>query len=144
MGKLSVRLRILLFSTCFAFFFIQPVSANQVAEFKEFKFEYFLPIILAFAIALPVWKWFIPNQLSSLQVAFEIDDDLYEVHKITGILSDARTLLMLGTVGYATGLFIMGMTRLLILIAVLTFVTVVYFTSTLLFARFLSAVLFLI
>ena len=140
MGKLSVRLRILLFSTFFAFFFIQPVSANQVAEFKEFKFEYFLPIIIAFAIALPVWKWFIPNQLSSLQVAFEIDDDLYEVHKITGSLSDARTLLKQGSVGYGIGLYMMGMTGILILIAELMFVPEVYFQPNLIVASFLIAV----
>ena len=140
MGKLSVRLRILLFSTFFAFFFIQPVSANQIAEFDEFKFEYFLPLIIAFAIAIPVWKWFIPNQLSSLQVAFEIDDDLYEVHKITGSLSDARTLLKQGSVGYGIGLYMMGMTGILILIAELLFEPEVYFQPNLIVAGLLIAI----
>jgi hypothetical protein len=140
MGKLGVRLRILLFSTFFAFFFIQPVSANQIAEFNEFKFEYFLPLIIAFAIALPVWRWFIPNQLSSLQVAFEIDDDLYEVHKITGSLSDARTLLKQGSVGYGIGLYMMGMTGILILIAELMFDPEVYFQPNLIVAGLLIAI----
>ena len=140
MGKLGVRLRILLFSTFFAFFFIQPVSANQIAEFDGFKFEYFLPTLIAFAIALPVWKWFIPNQLSSLQVAFEIDDDLYEVHKITGSLDDARTLLKQGSVGYGIGLYMMGMTGILILIAELMFEPEVYFQPNLIIAGLLIAI----
>ena len=36
-----------------------------------------------------MWKFFIPIQLANLQVAFEIDDDLYEVHRVT------RDLMML-------------------------------------------------
>ena len=61
--------------------------------------------------------WFIPNQLSNLQVAFEIDDDLYEVHRITRDREDARELLGEGSVGYGVGLYMMGMTGVLILIA---------------------------
>ena len=64
-----------------------------------------------------VWRWFIPNQLSNLQVAFEIDDDLYEVHRITRDREDARELLGEGSVGYGVGLYMMGMTGVLILIA---------------------------
>ncbi|MBT5594420.1 MAG: tetratricopeptide repeat protein [Euryarchaeota archaeon] len=116
MGKSGVRLRVLILSTVFAYFFIQPASANQIAEVSEFKLEYFLPMLIAFAIAIPAWRWFIPNQLTNLQVAFEIDDDLYEVHKITGSLADARNLLKQGSVGYGIGLYMMGMTGILILI----------------------------
>ncbi len=140
MSKSGVRLRVLIFSSLFAFFFIQPVSANQIAEVTEFKFEYFLPILIAFAIALPVWKWFIPNQLSSLQVAFEIDDDLYEVHKITGSLADARTLLKQGSVGYGIGLYMMGMTGILILIAELLIKPEVYYQPDLIVAGILIAI----
>lgn len=140
MGKLGVRLRILVLSTFFSFFFIQPVSANQIVAISEFRFEYFLPLLVAFTIALPVWKWFIPNQLSNLQVAFEIDDDLYEVHKITGNLSDARTLLKQGSVGYGIGLYMMGMTGILILITELIFDPGVYFLPDLIIAGALIAI----
>ena len=71
MGKSGVRLRVLILSTVFAYFFIQPASANQIAEVSEFKLEYFLPMLIAFAIAIPAWRWFIPNQLANLQVAVE-------------------------------------------------------------------------
>ena len=83
MGNSRVRVLVLLLSSFFSFLLIQPASAVQISEFNESNFESFLPIIVAFAIAIPIWRWFIPTQLSNLQVAFEIDDDLYEVHKIT-------------------------------------------------------------
>ena len=114
MGKTGLRLRVLIWSSLMAFFLVQPASANQVAQVDQLTLESFLPILIAFAIAIPVWKIFIPNQLANLQVAFEIDDDLYEVHKITGSVTDARTLLKQGAVGYGIGLYMMGMTLSLI------------------------------
>ena len=137
MGKAGVRLRVLVLSTFFAFFFIQPASANQIAEIDEFKIEFMLPMLVAFAIAIPVWRWFIPNQLAHLQVAFEIDDDLYEVHKITGSVADARSLLKQGAVGYGIGLYMMGMTGILILIAELMFDPGTYFMPDLIVAGIL-------
>ncbi len=119
---------------------VQPASANQIAEVDQFTFDYLLPILIAFAIAIPVWKIFIPNQLANLQVAFEIDDDLYEVHKITGNVADARTLLKQGTVGYGIGLYMMGMTGILILIMELLFNPDVYFEASLLVAGLFIAI----
>ena len=77
--------------------------------------------MVAFAVAIPVWRWFIPNQLANLQVAFEIDDDLYEVHRITKNVDDARALLQEGGTAYGIGLYVMGMTGVLLLIAELVF-----------------------
>lgn len=131
MRKTDVRLRILLLSSLLALFFVRPVSANEIADLDQLKAEYFLPIVVAFAIAIPVWKIFIPNQLANLQVAFEIDDDLYEVHKITGSVADARTLLRQGSVGYGITLYMMGMTGILILIMELLFDPEIYFQPSL-------------
>ena len=75
-----------------------------------------LPIVVGLMVAGIMWKWFIPNQLSNLQVAFEIDDDLYEVHRVTRDNEDAKDLLSEGSVGYGLGLYMMGMTGVLILI----------------------------
>ena len=135
MGNSRVRVLVLLLSSFFSFLLIQPASAVQISEFNESNFESFLPIIVAFAIAIPIWRWFIPTQLSNLQVAFEIDDDLYEVHKITGNLADARTLL--SSVLYGLGLYMMGMTGVLILIAELMFEAEIYFRPNLLIAGIL-------
>ena len=84
---------------------------------SQFNVEQLFPLISALLIAAMVWRWFIPRQLANLQVAFEIDDDLYEVHRITRDISDARELLSEGSVGYGVGLYMMGMTGILILIA---------------------------
>ena len=62
MGKAGMRFRVLIWSSLLAFFLIRPASANTVAEMNDFTLESFLPMIIAFAIAIPVWKWFIPNQ----------------------------------------------------------------------------------
>ncbi len=83
---------------------------------ESFSIEQLLPLISALVVASLVWRWFIPKQLSNLQVAFEIDDDLYEVHRITRDIDDARDLLSEGSVGYGVGLYMMGMTGILILI----------------------------
>ena len=140
MGKTGLRFRVLIWSSLMAFFLVQPASANQIEQMDKFTLDSFLPMLIAFAIAIPVWKIFIPNQLANLQVAFEIDDDLYEVHKITGSVADARILLKQGTVGYGIGLYMMGMTGILILIMELLFAPEVYFEASLLAAGFLIAI----
>ena len=140
MGKTGLRFRVLIWSSLMAFFLVQPASANQIEQMDQFALDSFLPMLIAFAIAIPVWKIFIPNQLANLQVAFEIDDDLYEVHKITGSVADARILLKQGTVGYGIGLYMMGMTGILILIMELLFAPEVYFEASLLVAGFLIAI----
>ena len=132
------RVHILIWSALISFFFVQPVSAVEIADATDFKLEYYYPVFIAFAIAVPVWRWFIPTQLANLQVAFEIDDDLYEVHKITGSMSDARELL--GNVKYGIGLYMMGMTGILILIAELLLEAEVYYKPNLIIAGILIIV----
>jgi len=80
-----------------------------------------IPLSVALLAALVLWRWFVPRQLASLQVAFEIDDDLYEVHRVSKTPNDARELLRERTVSIGTGLYMMGMTGILLLIAELAF-----------------------
>ena len=111
------KVRFAVLACLFAILAVPQVSANQVTDISDIKLEYFLPALIAFAVAIPVWRWFIPNQLANLQVAFEIDDDLYEVHRITKNVGDARELLQEGGTAYGIGLYVMGMTGVLLLIA---------------------------
>ena len=60
---------------------------------------------------------FVPRQLSALQVAFEIDDNLYEVHRLTRTVDDARDILQQGRVAFGVGLYMMGMLGVLLLIS---------------------------
>lgn len=134
------KLRLAFFASLLALLAVPQVSAAEVADVSDFKLEYFYPVLVAFAIAIPVWRWFIPNQLANLQVAFEIDDDLYEVHRITKDVDDARALLQEGGTAYGIGLYVMGMTGVLLLITELLFNPEVYYLPDL----FLIAVLVII
>ena len=115
------KVRLAVLACLFAILAVPQVSAAQVTDISDIKLEYFYPALVAFAVAIPVWRWFIPNQLANLQVAFEIDDDLYEVHRITKNVDDARALLQEGGTAYVIGLYVMGMTGVLLLIAELVF-----------------------
>ena len=115
------KVRLAVLACLFAILAVPQVSAAQVTDISDIKLEYFYPALVAFAVAIPVWRWFIPNQLANLQVAFEIDDDLYEVHRITKNVDDARALLQEGGTAYGIGLYVMGMTGVLLLIAELVF-----------------------
>jgi hypothetical protein len=134
------KLRLAFFASLLALLAVPQVSAAEVADVSDFKLEYFYPVLVAFAIAIPVWRWFIPNQLANLQVAFEIDDDLYEVHRITRDVDDARALLQEGGTAYGIGLYVMGMTGVLLLITELLFNPEVYYLPDL----FLIGVLIII
>ena len=51
--------------------------------------------------------------MSSLQVAFEIDDSLYEVHRLTKTRDDVKDLFSLPRVGFAVTMYLMAMTGVL-------------------------------
>tara|TARA_Y100000589_G_scaffold212862_1_gene200697 strand:+ start:17115 stop:20201 length:3087 start_codon:yes stop_codon:yes gene_type:complete len=111
-------------------FIVDSVSAAGDSS-NSFDIAYLYPLGLALFIAGLMWKFFIPIQLANLQVAFEIDDDLYEVHRVTRDLEDARDLLSQGSVGYGLGLYMMGMTGVLILIGEFIFDPDFFYTPTL-------------
>ena len=50
------------------------------------------PLLLALVIAYFVRRWFIPQQLKNLQVAFEIEDDLTKCTVSLRTLRDSRRL----------------------------------------------------
>ena len=116
MQGVSRRTYVLLFTLFVSILTLSNVQADGEST-SQVGFKQLLPLASALLVSTIVWRWFIPNQLSNLQVAFEIDDDLYEVHRITRDREDARELLGEGSVGYGVGLYMMGMTGVLILIA---------------------------
>ena len=77
------RLRLLTLVFGFALIatlFIETATASGNSS-DSFNISYLYPLGLALLVAALMWKFFIPIQLANLQVAFEIDDDLYEVHE---------------------------------------------------------------
>jgi len=117
------------------FFFVIITFAGYVkadgSQSESFDISYLYPLGCALVVAGLMWKFFIPIQLANLQVAFEIDDDLYEVHRVTRDLDDARDLLSEGSVGYGLGLYMMGMTGILILIGEFLFKPDFFYAPTL-------------
>ncbi len=105
---------------------LATASAATVSTSSGFTTSMLVPLLSALLIAFFVRRWFIPQQLKNLQVAFEIDDDLYEVHRLTRTLRDSRRLLNTGRVGYGVLLYMMGLTGVLILIAELLFDAAVF------------------
>lgn len=142
MGVKSVKTRvwvcILILSSIF---FTQSVSAEvTVASPNEFDISLLFPLGSAILVALVLWRVFLPRQLSNLQVAFEIDDNLYEVHRLSKNVKGARELLSYRSVQISTGLYMMGMTGILLLIAELIFDSSTYYLPNL----FIIALLILI
>ena len=110
---------------------IPLASASSGAKPTDFDVMYLYPLFLALLIAAMLWKFFVPRQLSALQVAFEIDDNLYEVHRLTRTVDDARDILQQGRVAFGVGLYMMGMLGVLLLISELLFQADVYFEPNL-------------
>jgi hypothetical protein len=106
---------------------IPSASASSINSIDEFSVSFLYPVLVAFVVAILLWKYFVPRQLSALQVAFEIDDGLYEVHRLTKGVDEAKELLQQGRVAFGVGLYMMGMMGILVLIGELIFDADVYF-----------------
>ena len=107
-------------------------SAGTVENPTNLSLNHAIPFLVAFVTALVLWKWMIPTQLSGLQVGFEIDDGLYEVHSLTKGRGGVKRLLKLQNVGFGIALYMMAMTGVLLLIAELIFDPDVYYLPNLL------------
>ena len=107
-------------------------SAGTIENPANLSIEHAVPFLVALATALVLWKWMIPTQLSGLQVGFEIDDGLYEVHSLTKGRGGVKKLLKLPNVGFGIALYMMAMTGVLLLISELIFDAEVYYLPNLL------------
>ena len=113
---------------CFACLLLIPsVSASTIVNPSVIEVNHLIPFLIALGSAFFLWKWMVPSQLSALQVGFEIDDGLYEVHRLTKGRRAANKLLSLPNVGFGVVLYMMSMTGVLLLIAELVFNPSVYY-----------------
>ena len=126
----AMRRWLLAFLTCSVF--IPLASAGTVENPANLSMNHAIPFLVAFFTALILWKWMIPSQLSGLQVGFEIDDGLYEVHSLTKGRGGVKRLLQLPNVGFGIALYMMAMTGVLLLISELIFDAEVYYLPNLL------------
>ena len=118
---------------CFACLIFTPLaSAGTIVNPSSFSLNHLFPFLIAFITAIVLWKWMIPSQLSGLQVGFEIDDGLYEVHRLSKGRGGVRRLIQLPNVGFGIALYMMAMTGVLLLIAELIFEPEVYYLPNIL------------
>ena len=76
-----------------------------------------IPIAMGLIVSLLLWRFLLPASLSNLQVAFEIDDDFYEVHRLTKTRSDALKIIRPRTVFFGIILYLMAMAGIMILLS---------------------------
>ena len=108
--------------------FLPLVSAETtVTGNTDFEASLLVPLFIAVVAAIVLRRWMVPQQLSSLQVGFEIDDDLYEIHRLTNDRGDAKELLSLPGIKFSLALYMMAMTAVLLLITELFFNPVVFY-----------------
>lgn len=115
-------------------------AATTIENPATFNIDHIIPLMIAVLSAIILWKWMIPSQLSSLQVGFEIDDGLYEVHRLTKSRKGALKLLSLESVGVGVALYMMAMTGVLLLIAELIFNPNVFYLPNLILMSILVLV----
>ena len=60
------KVRLALLSTVLLIQLLPQAAAASVTDVSDFRLEYFYPAIVAFAIAIPVWRWFIPKDRKSV------------------------------------------------------------------------------
>ena len=94
------------------------VSAEEVVIIgtSNLNFDLMLPIIVGIITSLLLWRFLLPSSLSNLQVAFEIDDGFYEVHRLTKSRSDALKIIKPRPVLIGVLLYLMAMAGILIIV----------------------------
>ena len=89
----------------------------EIVEFGSLDISMLAPVVLAMIGAGILWKWILPISLGNLQVAFEIDDDLYEVHRLSKSRHDTKQLLNLPSVPFGVLSYLMAMGGIMLIVA---------------------------
>ena len=95
-----------------------PAAAAQVSvvPMNQLQPIDYLPVVVGLVVMLLLWRVLVPQNLSSLQVAFEVGDDVYEVHRLTRNRKEARALMGQRSVEWGIYAYLLSMAGLLILI----------------------------
>ena len=96
-----------------------PLSAAEVkmVDYDTFEIGLLFPIIAAAIGTVTLWQWILPLSLGNLQVAFEVDDDLYEVHRLTRTKGQIKGLLALRGVSVGVLSYLMAMGGIMLIVA---------------------------
>ena len=76
----------------------------------------FVPIITSLAIVILLWRFVIPRGLRGLRVAFQREENVYEIHILTKNTADARELLQDSRVRFGIQTYLWSLTGIAILL----------------------------
>ncbi len=117
-----------LFGITFLVCLMPTVSAEvEVMPMTSFDIQLLIPMIIATLGIFVLWRWLLPLSLRDLQVAFEVDDDLYEVHRLSRSREESRRLLDLRGVSMGVIAYLMAMGGVMLIIVELLIEPSIYF-----------------
>ena len=96
-----------------------PICAAEaeIVDYGSLDVSLLVPIFAASVGTVILWKWILPLSLGNLQVAFEVDDDLYEVHRLTKKREQTKELLGLRGVSFGVLSYLMAMGGVMLIVA---------------------------
>ena len=96
-----------------------PLSAAEaeIVDYGAIDIGLLVPVIVAAIGTVILWQWILPLSLGNLQVAFEVDDDLFEVHRLTRTQKQTRDLLNLRGVSMGVLSYLMAMGGVMLIVA---------------------------
>ncbi|MAK25911.1 MAG: hypothetical protein CMA02_01395, partial [Euryarchaeota archaeon] len=110
-----LRLVSILFGLSF-FSVIASAEGVEILSTGQLNIDLLLPIVVGIITSLLLWRFLLPSSLSNLQVAFEIDEGFYEVHRLTKTRTDALKMIRPRPVLIGVLLYLMAMAGILIIV----------------------------
>lgn len=114
---MRVPLQLILGASLFICLLPTGAAEAEIVDYGAFDVGLLTPIGLALIGTVILWKWILPVSLGNLQVAFEIDDDLYEVHRLTKSRQQTKDLLALTGVPFGVLSYLMAMGGIMLIVA---------------------------
>ena len=91
-------------------------AAPTIVSAGTFDPSLLAPLAISIMVGLLLWRWLLPLSLSNLQVAFEVDDGLYEVHRLSKNRSEVMKLLNAPRVAVGSLAYLLAMTGILLIV----------------------------
>ena len=91
-------------------------AAPTIVSAGTFDPSLLAPLAIAIMVGLMLWRWLLPLSLSNLQVAFEVDDGLYEVHRLSKNRKEVMNLLNAPKVMVGSLAYLLAMTGILLIV----------------------------
>ncbi|HIF05052.1 MAG TPA: hypothetical protein EYQ80_06635 [Candidatus Poseidoniales archaeon] len=119
---------------------IASAEEVEVVPFQSFDVILLVPVLIATLGTVVLWRWLLPMSLRDLQVAFEVDDGLYEVHRLSRSSDQTRRLLDKRGVAAGVLAYLMAMGGIMLIIVELLIQPATYFEPIVILTAIMIAV----